>query len=126
MFISTHRVGALGWLALPDNDDISGNQSLFDQRLAMQWALDNIAAFGGDPSSVGRRHKLEFDFPLHVSTTRCSSFQLTVFGESSASIGLGVHVISPGSNVLFKRAIMQSGVPTAQWAFLMPEEMHKR
>lgn len=49
-----------------------------------------------------------------------------MFGESSASISLGVHVLSPGSNVLFQRGIMQSGVPTAGWTFLMPEDMHKR
>lgn len=63
MFIFVHRVGALGWLRLPNNAEITGNQALFDQRLAMQWTIDNIAAFGGDPNSVRRRrHMTHFIF----------------------------------------------------------------
>lgn len=62
MFIFIHRVGALGWLSLPNNKEITGNQALFDQRVAMQWAIDNIAAFGGDPSTVRRRHTRSFIF----------------------------------------------------------------
>lgn len=46
------RVGALGFLSLPDNENIRGNAGLLDQRLAIQWVVDNIAAFGGDPSQV--------------------------------------------------------------------------
>lgn len=62
MHISMHRVGAMGWLGLPDNEEITGNQALFDQRLAMQWTIDNIAEFGGDPESVRRRYTLEVLF----------------------------------------------------------------
>ncbi|TWW77682.1 Acetylcholinesterase [Takifugu flavidus] len=69
-----------------------------DQRLAIQWVVDNIAAFGGDPS------------------------QITLFGESAGSACVGFHVLSPGSNVLFQRAVMQSGVPTSPWATLSLEE----
>lgn len=46
------RVGALGFLPLPDSENIRGNAGLLDQRLAIQWVVDNIAAFGGDPSQV--------------------------------------------------------------------------
>lgn len=46
------RVGAFGFLSLPDNKNIRGNAGLLDQRLALQWVANNIAAFGGDASKV--------------------------------------------------------------------------
>lgn len=46
------RLGAFGFLSLPNNKGILGNAGLLDQRLALQWVADNIAAFGGDPSKV--------------------------------------------------------------------------
>ncbi|CAF95209.1 unnamed protein product, partial [Tetraodon nigroviridis] len=84
-----YRLSVFGFLSLPNNPNVRGNAGLMDQRLAIQWVVDNIAAFGGDPS------------------------QITLFGESAGSISVGLHVLSPGSNGLFKRAVMQSLVPTA-------------
>ncbi|CAG07201.1 unnamed protein product, partial [Tetraodon nigroviridis] len=86
----------------PNNTNVRGNAGLMDQRLAIQWVVDNIAAFGGDPS------------------------QITLFGESAGSISVGLHVLSPGSNGLFKRAVMQSFVPTAPGATRDLEETWKR
>ncbi|XP_042269178.1 acetylcholinesterase-like [Thunnus maccoyii] len=87
-----YRVGAFGFLSLPDNKNIRGNAGLLDQRLALQWVASNIAAFGGDASKV------------------------TLFGESAGSASVGFHLLSPGSHDLFQRAIMQSGSPNAPWA----------
>ncbi|XP_029965176.1 acetylcholinesterase-like [Salarias fasciatus] len=87
-----YRVGALGFLSLPDNNNINGNAGLLDQRLALEWVSNNIAAFGGDPSKV------------------------TLFGESAGSGSVGYHLLSPGSQHLFQRAVMQSGSPNAPWA----------
>lgn len=63
----------------------SGNQGLLDQRAAMEWVRDNIAAFGGDPDNV------------------------TIFGESAGSGDVCLHVVAPGSRGLFHRAISESG-----------------
>ncbi|KAM3919004.1 cholinesterase-like [Leptodactylus fuscus] len=88
-----YRVGAFGFLALRGNTKAPGNAGLFDQRLALQWVHENIAAFGGNPESI------------------------TIFGHSAGAASVGFHVISPGSHSYFKRAILQSGAPTANWAF---------
>ncbi|XP_071971250.1 cholinesterase-like isoform X1 [Engystomops pustulosus] len=96
-----YRLGALGFLAFPGNAKAPGNAGLFDQRLALQWVHENIAAFGGNPDSV------------------------TIFGISAGGVSVGYHVISPGSRPYFNRAIMQSGSPTADWAFRSRESTRK-
>ncbi|XP_071971258.1 cholinesterase-like isoform X2 [Engystomops pustulosus] len=87
-----YRLGALGFLAFPGNTKAPGNAGLFDQRLALQWVHENIAAFGGNPESV------------------------TIFGESAGGASVGYHLINPESRTYFKRAIMQSGSPISSWA----------
>ncbi|XP_042342696.1 acetylcholinesterase-like [Plectropomus leopardus] len=97
-----YRIGAFGFLSLPDNKNIKGNAGLLDQRLALNWVADNIAAFGGDPMKV------------------------TLFGESAGSASVGFHLVSPGSQRLFQRAVMQSGSPNAQWASVSKAENWNR
>lgn len=87
-----YRLGVFGYLAHPEltqEGEPSGNQGLFDQRLALEWVQDNIAAFGGDPGNV------------------------TIFGESAGARNVCFHVVSPGSRGLFHRAISESGDCTA-------------
>ncbi|XP_057694977.1 acetylcholinesterase-like isoform X2 [Corythoichthys intestinalis] len=96
-----YRLGALGFLALSDNN-IRGNAGLLDQRLALQWVSNNIVNFGGDPS------------------------QVTLFGESAGSASVGFHLLSPGSHDLFQRAVMQSGSPNALWASVSKEVAQER
>ncbi|KAG8549112.1 hypothetical protein GDO81_022641 [Engystomops pustulosus] len=91
-----YRLGALGFLAFPGNAKAPGNAGLFDQRLALQWVHENIAAFGGNPDSV------------------------TIFGISAGGVSVGYHVISPGSRPYFNRAIMQT-----DWAFRSQESTRK-
>jgi carboxylesterase type B len=79
---AAYRLGALGWLAVGNN--VKGNFGLYDQRLALQWVRDNIAAFGGDATSV------------------------TIFGQSAGATSIAVHLTTAMSKTLFDKAIVQS------------------
>ena len=61
-----------------------GNFGIQDQRLALQWVAEHIAAFGGDPDRV------------------------VLMGESSGGTSVGAHLTSPASWGLFHRVIMES------------------
>jgi para-nitrobenzyl esterase len=86
-----YRLGAFGYLALPElaaedsGHPSSGQYGIEDQRAALAWVKTNIAAFGGDPERV------------------------TVFGESAGGISTCFHLVSPLSEGLFSRAILESG-----------------
>ncbi|XP_044839383.1 acetylcholinesterase-like [Mauremys mutica] len=95
-----YRLGALGFLSLPPA--APGNAGLWDQRLALHWLWDNMAAFGGDPA------------------------RLMLFGQCTGGSSVGFHLLSPGSRPLFTRAVLQSGAPTAQWVWSSLEEAQKR
>ncbi|XP_053148715.1 cholinesterase-like isoform X2 [Hemicordylus capensis] len=91
-----YRLGALGFLYLPP--DAPGNVGLWDQWLALKWVKENAAAFGGDPD------------------------QLTLLGHSAGAASVGFHLLSPASQPLFARAVLQSGAPNAPWAWRHPED----
>ncbi|XP_004646055.1 cholinesterase [Octodon degus] len=97
-----YRLGALGFLALPGNPEAPGNLGLFDQQFALQWVQNNIASFGGNPTSV------------------------TLFGESAGAASVGLHLLSSKSHPFFTRAILQSGSPNAPWAVMSPYEARNR
>jgi carboxylesterase type B len=77
-----YRVGAEGFLYLPDGD---ANLGLLDQVAALEWVRDNIVAFGGDPGNV------------------------TIFGQSAGAMSVGTLLSMPRAEGLFRRAIAQSG-----------------
>ncbi|MFE6763557.1 carboxylesterase/lipase family protein [Streptomyces sp. NPDC057689] len=81
-----YRLGVEGFGVLPD---APANRGLLDQLAALTWVRDNIAAFGGDPDRV------------------------TVCGESAGAIGVGALLAAPRARGLFRRAVLQSGVPAA-------------
>ncbi|KAM5228626.1 LOW QUALITY PROTEIN: acetylcholinesterase [Ctenodactylus gundi] len=97
-----YRVGTFGFLALPGSREAPGNVGLLDQRLALQWVQENVAAFGGDPTSV------------------------TLFGESAGAVSVGMHLLSPPSRSLFHRAVLQSGAPNGPWATVGMGEARRR
>ncbi|XP_049525759.1 acetylcholinesterase-like isoform X2 [Dermacentor silvarum] len=81
-----YRLGAFGFLSV-GTEDAPGNMGLHDQILALRWIKSNANAFGGDPDRV------------------------TIVGQSAGAFSVGIHLISPKSKGLFRRAIMQSGSP---------------
>lgn len=85
------RLGPLGFLST-EQENCPGNNGLKDQNLVLRWIQENIAAFGGDPTSV------------------------TVFGESAGGASGTYHMMSPLSKGLFHRVISQSGVNLDAWA----------
>ena len=46
-----YRLNAFGFLSL-NTTEVSGNQGLRDQQLALKWVQKNIHHFGGDPTKV--------------------------------------------------------------------------
>ncbi|KAF2674205.1 alpha/beta-hydrolase [Microthyrium microscopicum] len=47
-----YRVNVFGFPGLSGNPAVPQNPGLLDQRLAIQWVEQNIAAFGGDPKQI--------------------------------------------------------------------------
>ncbi|KAJ8723119.1 hypothetical protein PYW08_003031 [Mythimna loreyi] len=86
-----YRLEALGFLCL-DTEEVPGNAGLKDQVAALRWVQDNIGSFGGDPDNV------------------------TVFGESCGGASTFLHIVSPMSKGLFKKAISMSGSPSCDWS----------
>jgi para-nitrobenzyl esterase len=91
-----YRLGPFGFLAHPalaaeGSSNSTGNYGLLDQQAALRWVRDNIAQFGGDPRNV------------------------TIAGTSAGGQSVGLHLVSPGSETLFDRAIVQSAYPTSRW-----------
>ncbi|KAM7315228.1 cholinesterase 1-like [Ixodes scapularis] len=85
VFVSfNYRTGVFGFLTT-GTKEAPGNLAFWDQLLALKWVQKHITAFGGDPGSV------------------------TLYGQSSGSMAVGVHVLSPLSRGLFKRCIFESG-----------------
>lgn len=92
-----YRLNGFGFLGGKElQAEGSTNLGLRDQRLALEWIQDNIAAFGGDPTKV------------------------TIWGESAGAISAFDHtIINGGENSykggsLFRGVIMDSGsvIPT--------------
>jgi para-nitrobenzyl esterase len=78
----TYRLGLLGFLGA--GGDVPPNLGLLDLLMALRWVRDNIAVFGGDPTSI------------------------TLFGQSAGADAIAQLMISDGAEGLFRRAIMQS------------------
>lgn len=85
-----YRLGAMGYLSLPqldaDNGADSGNYGLLDQIQALRWVQQNIARFGGDPSRV------------------------MIAGQSAGAESVCSLLASPAASGLFSTAVVESGL----------------
>lgn len=87
---TNYRLGALGFLALPQLSaesphHVSGNYGFLDAVAALQWVKNNIATFGGDPAKV------------------------TIGGQSAGSGMVHDLCSSPAAKGLFRAADAESG-----------------
>ena len=82
-----YRLGVFGFLAVDEmmsEEGTAGNFGLLDQIMALEWVRDNIAGFGGDPHNV------------------------TIIGESAGAVCVDALCVSPLTEGLFNRAILES------------------
>ncbi|KAF4571165.1 hypothetical protein EYR36_008493 [Pleurotus pulmonarius] len=85
MFASVnYRLNTFGFLASSSVAPEDLNAGLLDQRLALTFLQDNIAAFGGDPAKV------------------------TIWGQSAGAGSVESHVLFPPRRKLFRAAIADS------------------
>ncbi len=84
-----YRLGALGYLDLPDlragGAAGAGNYGLLDQQAALRWVQRNIRGFGGDPGNV------------------------TIAGQSAGGSSVCNQLASPAAAGLFRQAVIVSG-----------------
>ncbi|MFH4983107.1 hypothetical protein AB6A40_009816 [Gnathostoma spinigerum] len=78
-----YRLGPFGFMSLGDSE--TGNYGFLDQRLALQFVQQHIAAFGGDPQAV------------------------TIVGHDAGAVSAGLHMFSPFSKNLFRAVAAMSG-----------------
>ncbi|XP_004930124.1 bile salt-activated lipase [Bombyx mori] len=90
-----YRLGPYGFMCL-NTPEISGNQGLKDQYMALKWIKNNINAFGGDANSI------------------------TIFGESAGGASVDLHVHFDEER-LFDKVIMQSGTSRGPWVIQEPD-----
>ena len=83
-----YRLGPMGFMCLPELKEEAGhtgNYGMFDQLAAMKWVKANIEAFGGDSENI------------------------TIMGQSAGGMSVQQHVLSPLTEGLFAKAVMNSG-----------------
>lgn len=84
--LPSYRLNVFGFPGLqPEVSDVAPNAGLLDQRLAVEWARDNAAAFGGDPTRI------------------------TLFGQSAGSVSVSQYGYAYAADPIVHGLITQSG-----------------
>ncbi|KAJ8306199.1 hypothetical protein KUTeg_016744 [Tegillarca granosa] len=86
-----YRLGPLGFLEAGDSN-FPGNYGMLDQIAALKWVHENIEFFNGDPKRI------------------------TLDGQSAGGCSVGLLMMSPLTQGMFRHVIMQSGSTLAHWA----------
>lgn len=80
-----YRLSTFGFLYAEQIGNITGNQALWDQAMAINWVVNNIRYFGGN------------------------SKQINLMGNSAGAWSTSLHLLSPATRDLFQNAILLSG-----------------
>ncbi|XP_077983973.1 uncharacterized protein LOC144438702 [Glandiceps talaboti] len=80
-----YRLGILAMMSTGD-EHAKGNYGMFDQQLALRWVKENIGHFNGEADRI------------------------TISGQSAGGSSVLYHTLSPSSDGLFARAIVQSAM----------------
>lgn len=83
-----YRLGPMGYLCLPELEaeaGHTGNYGMYDQIAALKWVRDNIKEFGGNPENI------------------------TIMGQSAGAMSVFNLCISPLTDGMFAKAVMNSG-----------------
>lgn len=83
-----YRLGPMGYLCLPqlkEEAGHTGNYGMYDQIAALTWVRDNIIEFGGNPKNI------------------------TIMGQSAGAMSVLNLCISPLTDGMFAKAVMNSG-----------------
>lgn len=86
-----YRLGEMGFLAatgLNEAKDATGNYGLEDQIAALKWIKDNVAQFGGDADNI------------------------TIMGQSAGANSVLTLNLSPLTDGLFAKSVIESSSPT--------------
>jgi para-nitrobenzyl esterase len=105
-----HRLGVFGYIALPQLDaeteyGASGNYGVMDTIKAVDWVIENIAAFGGDPENI------------------------TIGGQSGGTGKSGILLASDKLETTVKKYVFESNVQTGsfgQSSYTTLEDMETR
>lgn len=100
MVTTAYRLNILGFYT-DNTEKATGNWGLLDQTTALDWVQKNIDRFGGSPQNV------------------------TVFGQGSGAVSVGLHMVSPWSRNKFQRAISMNGNALLRTAVVSTEGLDK-
>lgn len=79
-----YRLGALGWLYVPGE---VANLGILDQEAAIEWVIENIEAFGGDPEQITLMGQSAGGASIAALLARKPKFQRALI--QSAALGRG-------------------------------------